>query len=33
MDTVIAVIVLGGVGFIVCGLVFFALMHVWFWMD
>jgi len=33
MDTVIAVILIGGMGFIVCGLVFIALMNVWFWMD
>ena len=33
METIFAVIVLGGIGFIVCGLVFIALMHVWFWMD
>jgi hypothetical protein len=32
-ETVLATILLGGIGFIVCGLVFVALMHLWFWMD
>ena len=33
METVLVTILLGGIGFIVCGLVFIALMNVWFWMD
>ena len=33
METIFVTILLGGLGFIVCGLVFIALMHVWFWMD
>ena len=33
MDTVIAVILIGGVGFIVCGIVVVGLMNLWFWMD
>tara|TARA_R110000822_G_scaffold81579_1_gene193610 strand:+ start:246 stop:371 length:126 start_codon:yes stop_codon:yes gene_type:complete len=33
METILAVIFLGGVGFIVAGLVIVALMKMWFWMD
>lgn len=33
METILVTILLGGIGFIVCGLVFIALMNVWFWMD
>jgi hypothetical protein len=33
METILTTILLGGIGFIVCGLVFVALMHLWFWMD
>ena len=33
METVLTTIILGGIGFIVCGLVFVGLMHLWFWMD
>ena len=33
METVIAVFLLGGIGFIVCGIVFVGLMELWFWMD
>jgi hypothetical protein len=33
METVLTTIILGGIGFIVCGLVLGALMHLWFWMD
>lgn len=32
-ETILVTILLGGIGFIVCGLVFVALMHLWFWMD
>ena len=33
METILAVILLGGVGFIVAGMVLIALMKMWFWMD
>ncbi len=33
METIVVTILLGGIGFIVCGLVFIGLMHLWFWMD
>ena len=33
METIVATILLGGLGFIVCGLVLIGLMHLWFWMD
>ena len=33
METILATIVLGGIGFIVGGIVFVALMELWFWMD
>jgi hypothetical protein len=33
METIATTIILGGIGFIVCGLVFVGLMHLWFWMD
>ena len=33
METILATILLGGIGFIVCGIVFVALMELWFWMD
>lgn len=33
METIVATILLGGLGVIVCGLVVIALMNVWFWMD
>ena len=33
METILATILLGGLGFIVCGIVFVALMELWFWMD
>ena len=33
METILATILLGGIGFIVCGLVLVALMRLWFWMD
>lgn len=33
METILATILLGGLGFIVCGLVVIGLMNVWFWMD
>ena len=33
MDTVLTTILLGGRGFIVGGIVFVALMELWFWMD
>jgi len=33
METILTTIILGGIGFIVCGLVFVGLMHLWFWMD
>ena len=33
METVLVTILLGGIGFIVCGIVVIGLMNVWFWMD
>jgi len=33
VETIVATILLGGLGFIVCGLVLIGLMHLWFWMD
>ena len=33
METIVATILLGGLGFIVCGLVLIGLMRLWFWMD
>ena len=33
METILATIILGGLGFVVCGLVLVALMRLWFWMD
>ena len=33
METILVTILLGGIGFIVGGLVFIGLMHLWFWMD
>jgi hypothetical protein len=33
METILVTILLGGIGFIVCGLVLIGLMHLWFWMD
>jgi len=33
METIATTIILGGIGFIVCGLVLIGLMHLWFWMD
>ena len=33
METIVTTILLGGLGFIVCGLVLVGLMHLWFWMD
>jgi len=33
METIATTILLGGLGFIVCGLVLIGLMHLWFWMD
>ena len=33
METVLVTILLGGIGFIVCGIVVVGLMNLWFWMD
>jgi len=33
METILATIILGFIGFMVGGLVFFGLVHLWFWMD
>ena len=33
METVLVTILLGGIGFIVCGIVVIGLMNLWFWMD
>jgi len=33
METIATTILLGGLGFIVCGLVLIGLMRLWFWMD
>jgi formate/nitrite transporter FocA (FNT family) len=33
METIVATILLGFIGFMVGGLVFFGLVHLWFWMD
>jgi uncharacterized membrane protein YqjE len=33
METIVVTILLGGLGMVVAGLVFIALMKLWFWMD
>jgi hypothetical protein len=33
METILVTILLGGIGFIVCGVVLIGLMELWFWMD
>lgn len=32
-ETIVAVILLGGLGMVVAGFVFIGLMKLWFWMD
>jgi len=33
METIATTILLGFIGVVVAGLVFFGLVHLWFWMD
>jgi len=33
METIVTTILLGFIGFMVGGLVFFGLVYLWFWMD
>ena len=33
METILVTILLGGIGFIVSGIVLIALLKLWFWMD